>query len=77
MIFNFTVHLIVKFQKIFVIFKRYTERKIYLNLFRTKKNLLVLQPKRIFLCNKEKCIRFKHLLLYFKDPLLKSKDPVI
>ena len=57
--------------------RKYTERKFYLNLFRTKKILLVLQPKRIFLCNKEKFIRFKHLLLCFKDPLLKSKDPVI
>ena len=45
--------------------------------FGTKKMLLVLQPKRIFLCSKENNIWFKTLLLYLKDPLLKSKDPVL
>ena len=48
--------------------------KIYL---KQKKIVLVLQPKRIFLCNKEKYIWFKCLLPYFKDPLLKSKGIVL
>ena len=52
----------------------YTERKLYLG---QRKFVLVSQPKRIFLCNKEKYIQFKCLLLYFKDPHLKSKDPVL
>ena len=43
------------------------ERKNCLNLFGTKKFVLVLQPKRIFLCNKEKYIWFQCPLLYFKE----------
>ena len=39
-----------------------------------KNFVLVLQPKRISICNKEKYIWLKCLLIYFKDPLLKSKD---
>ena len=55
----------------------YTERKIWSNLFGTGKFILVLQPTRIFLCNKEKFISFKCLLLYFIGPLLKNKAPVL
>ena len=55
----------------------YTEKKICLNLFGTRKFVLILQPKRIFLSNKEKYVWIKCLLLYFKIPFLKSKDSVL
>ena len=41
--------------------------------FEQRKFVLVSQPKRIFVCNKENYIWFKCLLLYFKDPLLTVK----
>ena len=52
--------------------------KILLKSMWNKENFyIVLQPKRIFLCNKEKYIWFECLLRYFKDPLLKSNHPVL
>ena len=52
------------------------EKSAYIYL-EQRKFVLILQPKRIFLCNKENYIWFKCLLLYFKDLLLKSKDHVL
>ena len=69
----------------FRIIYAYTERKICLNLFGTRKFVLVLlvfllfiskfvlQPKRIFICNKAKYIWFKCLLLTLKTHFLKEK----
>ena len=54
----------------------YTGGKKALIYLTQRKFLLFLQLKRSFLCNKEKYICFKCLLLYFKGPLLESEDPV-
>ena len=48
----------------------YTERKICLNLFETRKIVLVLEHKIIFLCNKEKYIWFKCLFFILKTHFL-------
>ena len=71
------INIEIKTIQFFFKIRYYTERKICLNLFGLRKFVLVLQPKLIFLCNKEKYIWFKSLLLYFKDPHLKSKGPVL
>ena len=51
----------------------YTERKIYLNIYEFRKFVLVLQSKRIFLCNKEKRISTNIYFFTLKTHFLKVK----
>ena len=50
------------------------QKNMLKSIWKKRKFVFVLQHKRIFLFNKEYYIC---LLLYFKDPLLKSRDPVL